>query len=57
LEERMGVRVRAKYGHYLELRDGDLNDEELEDEKFRRELNEELQKFREYQRGTEDLIP
>jgi len=39
------------------LGDGDLNDEELEDEKFRRELNEELQKFGEYQRGTEDLIP
>jgi hypothetical protein len=58
LEERMGVRVRAKYGHYLELRDGDLNDEELEDEKFKRESNEkELQRFREYQRGTEDLIP
>jgi hypothetical protein len=41
-----------------ELREGDLNDEELENEKFIREMNEkELQMFREYQQGTEDSIP
>ena len=41
-----------------ELREGDLNNEELENEKFIREMNEkELQMFREYQQGTEDLIP
>jgi hypothetical protein len=40
------------------LRNGDLNDEELEDETFKRELNEkELQIFREHQRGTEDSAP
>jgi len=61
LEERMGVRVRAMCGHYREERDlkeGDLNDEELEIEKLRRETNKkELQTFMEYQQGTEDLIP
>jgi hypothetical protein len=61
LDERMGVRVQAICGHCREereLREGDLNDEELEDEKFIREMNEkELQTFREYQHGTEDLIP
>jgi hypothetical protein len=61
LDERMGVRVRAICGHCregLELRGGDLNDEELENEKFIREMNEkELQTFREYRQGTEDLIP
>jgi hypothetical protein len=41
-----------------ELREGDLNDEELEHEKFIREMNEkELRTFRKYQQGTEDLIP
>lgn len=53
LDERMGVRVRAICGHCREgreLREGDLKDEELEDEKFRHEMNEkELQIFREYQ--------
>jgi hypothetical protein len=48
-------------GHYCEereLREGDLNDEELENEKFIREMNEkELQMFREYHQGTEDSIP
>jgi len=40
------------------LREGNLNDEELENEKFIREMNEkELQTFRDYQQGTEDLIP
>ena len=54
----MGVQVRAKCGHYLELRDGDLNDDKSEDEKFKRELNDkELQCFTEYQQGTEDLVP
>jgi hypothetical protein len=61
LDERMGLRVRAICGHCCEereLREGDLNDEELENEKFIRELNKkELQRFREYQQGTEDLIP
>ena len=57
----MGVRVRAICGHCCRecgLREGDLNNEELEDEKLIREMNEkELQTFREYQQGTEDLIP
>ena len=61
LEERMGVQVRAIYGHCREereLEEGDLNDGELKIEKLIRELNEkELQTFREYQQGTEDLIP
>jgi hypothetical protein len=61
LDERMGVWVQAICGHYREereLREGDLNNKELEDEKFIREMNEkELQTFREYQHGTEDLIP
>jgi len=35
-----------------------MNDEELQNEKLIREMNErELQAFREYQQGTEDLIP
>ena len=55
------VRVRAICGHCREereLREGNLNDEELENEKFIREMNEkELQTFRDYQQGTEDLIP
>ena len=59
--ERIGMRVRAICGHCLEeaeLKEGDLNDEELENEKFIREINEKgLQKFMEYQQGTEDLIP
>lgn len=49
LEERMGVRVRAIRGHCreeCELKRGDLNAEELK-----------MQRFMEYQRGTEDLIP
>jgi hypothetical protein len=60
LDERMGVRVRAICGHCLEERErkGDFNDEELEEETFIREITEkELQTFREYQQGTEDLIP
>ena len=61
LEERMGVRVRAICGRCREereLKEGDLNDEELKIEKLIRETNEkELQTFREYQQGTEDLIP
>lgn len=61
LERRMGMRVRAIYGHCCEeneLRVGDPNDEELEDTKLTREYNEEeLQLFREFQQGTEDLIP
>jgi hypothetical protein len=52
LEERMGVQVRAICGHYreeCELKEGDLNDEELRVEKLIRETNEkELQTFREY---------
>ena len=61
LEGRIGVRVRAICGHYREereLKEGNLNDEELKIEKLIRETNEkELQTFREYQQGTEDLIP
>ena len=57
----MGVRVQVICGHCheeRELKEGDLNDEELELEKLMREMNEkELQKFMEYQQGTEDLIP
>jgi hypothetical protein len=60
LEERMGVQVRAICGHCRqerELKEGDLNDEELSVEKLILETNEGLQTFREYQQGTEDLIP
>lgn len=61
LEERMGVRVRAICGHCREepeLKEGDLNDEELKFDKLMHEMNEkELQRFKEYQQGTEDLIP
>ncbi|OCK96623.1 uncharacterized protein K441DRAFT_657328 [Cenococcum geophilum 1.58] len=52
LEGRTGVRVRAICGYCREERElgeRELNDEELEDEK-------ELQIFKEYQQGTEDLI-
>jgi len=56
LEARMSVQVRVICGHCREEREskeGDLNDEKLI-----RETNEkELQTFREYQQGTEDLIP
>lgn len=45
-------------GHFLELKEGDLTEEELKVEQLKRELNEkELQTFRKYQQGTEDLIP
>ncbi|RDL36559.1 Uncharacterized protein BP5553_05911 [Venustampulla echinocandica] len=61
LEERMGIRVRAICGHRREereLKEGDLNDKELEFEKLIREMNEkELQTFMEYQQETEDLFP
>ncbi|KAF4637558.1 hypothetical protein G7Y89_g540 [Cudoniella acicularis] len=60
LEERMGTPVRAICGHYREGRElkGDMNDKELEDQKFLCEMNErELKTFRSYQQGTEDLIP
>jgi hypothetical protein len=54
-------RVRTIYSYCREkrkLREGDLNDEELENEKFIREMNrKKLQTFRKYQQGTEDLIP
>jgi len=40
------------------LRERDLNDKKLEDEKFIREMNKKkLQTFREYQQGIKDLIP
>jgi hypothetical protein len=52
LQGRMCVQVQAKCGHCLELRERDVND------KLKRELNKkELQLFRKYQGGTEDLIP
>jgi hypothetical protein len=58
LEKRMGVRVRALCGHYREEREPqveNLNDEELEDERYVREQNErELQAFRRYQQGIEE---
>ena len=61
LEERVGVQMRAICGHCREereLKEGGLNDEELSFEKLIRGTNEkELQTFREYQQGTEDLIP
>ncbi|KAF2241529.1 hypothetical protein BU26DRAFT_172565 [Trematosphaeria pertusa] len=61
LEERMGVRVRAICGRSREKREfraRDLNDAELEVEKSIRKMdNRELREFREYQQGTEDLIP
>jgi len=53
LEGRTGVRVRAIHGYCREERElgeREPNDEKLEDEK-------ELQIFKEYQQGTEDLIP
>ena len=61
LEGRIGVRVRAIRGHCREERElgeKELNDEESEDKKFIREINEKkLQTFKKYQQGTEDLIP
>jgi hypothetical protein len=61
LEERMGVRVQARRGNYLEERDfreKDLNNKELELESIIREKNiRELRVFREFQQGTEDLFP
>ena len=55
------MQVRAICGYYREereLKEGDLNDEELSIEKLIRETNEEeLRTFREYQQGIEDLIP
>lgn len=57
LEERMGVRVIAKSGHYFEIGEGP-KDEGSEDEKVAREHNDkELRLFRDYQQGTEDLVP
>lgn len=63
LEEKMDVRLQAICG--LPLREGreeserDTDDEkQLKWEKTRREMNEKnLQRFREYQQGTEDLVP
>jgi hypothetical protein len=56
LETRMGVRVKAFCGHSREEREskaGDLNDEELEDERFlRKENKRELQAFKKWQHGT-----
>jgi hypothetical protein len=61
LDKRMGMRVRVIYNHCRKkrkLRKENLNDKKLEIEKFIRKTNEkELQTFREYQQGTEDLIP
>ena len=52
--------MRAICGHYREereLREGDLNDEELEHEKFICEMDEkELRTFREDQQRTEGLL-
>jgi len=57
LEESMGVRVIAKTGHYFEFGEGP-KDESSEEEKVAREYNEkEVRLFRNYQQGTEDLIP
>jgi hypothetical protein len=53
--------VRVIYSHCRKkrkLRKGNLNDKELEIEKFIRETNKKkLQTFRKYQQGTENLIP
>ncbi len=61
LEESMGVQVQAICGHYRKehkLQEKDMNDEELRRKRLISEMNEkELQTFREYQHGTEDLIP
>jgi hypothetical protein len=62
LDEKMGTRVQAVGGlpcrQGRERREGDLDDVELEHEAFIRETNEKnLQVFREYQQGTEGLIP
>jgi hypothetical protein len=61
LNNRVIGQVRAISGHSLEereSREGDLKDEDLENEKFIREINErERQLFWKYQEGTEDLIP
>jgi hypothetical protein len=56
LERTMSVRVRSICGDFRE--EGYLNDEDLENKNFIRELNQrELKTFGEYQQGTEDLIP
>lgn len=61
LERRLGMRVRAICGHCREeqeLREGDLSIFDLKVKKLKRKMAEkDLQAFREYQQGTEDLIP
>ena len=61
LSKTMGIQVHAICGDCREEyhpTEGDLDKEALEDLKFICELNErELRVFREYQQGTEDLIP
>jgi hypothetical protein len=61
LSERLGIQVHAICGDCVEecrMTERDLSEEEVENRKFIRENNDrELRAFREYQRGTEDLIP
>jgi hypothetical protein len=60
LDGRMGIRVEAFRGCCREERElgKDPNGNELEDQKLIREQNmRELQIFKGYQQGTEDLIP
>ena len=60
LEETIGVQVQAISGRFLPepiLREGDLAREELIYVMYIHDMNEELQIFRKYQQGTEDLIP
>ena len=50
LEQEVGVKVQAQLGRYTGVRNGD--------DDFLRELDKEnLEYFRKYQQGTEDLIP
>ena len=53
LEKKMGLRVRAICAHCSEL---PANDKELADRIRKRNVGE-MQRFREFQRGTEDLFP
>ena len=60
LEETTGVQVQAISGRFLPapvLREGDPLREELIYVIYIHDMNEDLQMFREYQQGTEDLIP
>ena len=53
LEKKMGLRVRAICAHCSEI---PVNDKELADRIRKRNVGE-MQRFRQFQRGTEDLFP